>query len=241
MRFMKTMAATGVLVASALASATASADTLVANAGVSNNYIWRGLTQTENEAAISGGLDYTHDSGFYAGTWISNVNFGAGDPFSYENDIYLGFTKAAGDATFNVGYMYYNYDAAAEVDFGEVYGSVAINGFTFKVASLIHTEADEPDGADFGFGEQLYVSADYVYKTAKEIDLGVHVGWHDGEFMEFFNVVDKDYIDYSVWIAKSGFKLMVTDTNVKGPVAGDNFDNSKVKFVISYTVPIELF
>lgn len=233
--------AAGVLIAGAMASGTAAADTLVANAGVSNNYIWRGLTQTENEAAVSGGLDYTHDSGFYAGTWISNVNFGAGDPYSYENDIYFGYSKAAGDATFNVGYMYYNYDKAAEVDFGEIYGSVAIAGFTFKVASLVHTEADEPAGADFGFGEQLYVSADYVYKTAKEIDLGAHVGWHDGEFMEFFNVTDKDYIDYSVWIAKSGFKLMVSDTNVEGPVAGANFDNSKIKFVVSYTMPIELF
>lgn len=241
MKTLNTIAAAGVLVAGALVSATAHADTLVANAGVANNYIWRGLTQTENEAAVSGGLDYTHDSGFYAGTWISNVSFGAGDPYSYENDIYLGFSKGVGDATFNVGYMYYNYDSAAEVDFGEVYGSIAFKGFTFKVASLVHTEADEPAGADFGFGEQLYVNADYVFKAPKDIDVGLHVGWHDGEFMEFFNVVDKDYMDYSIWIAKSGFKLMITDTNVEGAVAAANFDNRKPKFVISYTIPIELF
>ncbi len=240
MRTLNTIAA-GVLVAGALASTTASADTLVANAGVANNYIWRGLTQTENEAAVSGGLDYTHDSGFYAGTWISNVNFGPSDGFSYENDIYFGFSKAAGDVTFNIGYMYYNYDAAVETDFGEVYGSIAFKGFTLKAASLVHTEADEPVGADFGFAEQLYINADYVFKAPKDIDIGVHVGWHDGEFMEWFNLADKDYMDYSVWIAKSGFKLMISDTNVKGDAAGAKFDNAKPKFVISYTIPIEMF
>ena len=233
--------AAGVLAIGTLASGTASADTLVANAGVANTSIWRGLTQTENEAAVTGGLDYTHDSGFYAGTWISNVNYGAGDVYSYENDIYFGFSKAAGDATFNVGYMYYNYDKAADIDFGEIYGSVAYKGFTFKVASLVHTEANEPPGDDFGFAGGLYINADYVFTTAKEFDVGLHVGYHEGDFMEFFNGADGSYIDYGVWVAKSGFKLMVTDTDMDGPTAGANFDNSKVKFVVSYTIPIELF
>ena len=37
-----------------------------ANASMTSNYIWRGLTQTENEAAVQGGIDYAGDSGFYA-------------------------------------------------------------------------------------------------------------------------------------------------------------------------------
>lgn len=64
---------------------------LAANASVTNNYLWRGLTQTENGAAVQGGIDYTTDNGFYAGTWVSNVNYAPSDPFSYEHDLYLGF------------------------------------------------------------------------------------------------------------------------------------------------------
>jgi uncharacterized protein (TIGR02001 family) len=46
-----------------------------ANVGVVSNYMWRGMTQTRNGAAVQGGLDLTHSSGFYAGTWMSNVDF----------------------------------------------------------------------------------------------------------------------------------------------------------------------
>src|SRR5690606_232212 len=54
---------------------TGSGGSLTANAAFSNNYIWRGLTQTMNEPAISGGVDYAADNGFYVGTWASNVSY----------------------------------------------------------------------------------------------------------------------------------------------------------------------
>ena len=38
-----------------------------ANVGVSSNYLFRGVTQTDNSAAVQGGLDYEHASGLYAG------------------------------------------------------------------------------------------------------------------------------------------------------------------------------
>ena len=34
-----------------------------ANAAMTNNYLWRGLTQSINEAAIQGGVDYADESG----------------------------------------------------------------------------------------------------------------------------------------------------------------------------------
>ena len=46
-----------------------------ANIGAVSNYMWRGVTQTQDGAAVQGGLDFSHESGFYAGTWISNVDF----------------------------------------------------------------------------------------------------------------------------------------------------------------------
>jgi uncharacterized protein (TIGR02001 family) len=49
-----------------------------ANIGAVSNYIWRGVTQTGDQAAIQGGLDYGHVSGFYAGTWISNIDWDEG-------------------------------------------------------------------------------------------------------------------------------------------------------------------
>ena len=76
------MKSTITLIASALLAglaitAPAHAFDLSANAAVTNNYIWRGLTQTTNDAAVQGGIDLNTDVGFYVGTWVSNVNYGA--------------------------------------------------------------------------------------------------------------------------------------------------------------------
>jgi hypothetical protein len=46
-----------------------------ANIGAVSNYMWRGVTQTQDGAAVQGGLDFSHESGFYIGTWASNVDF----------------------------------------------------------------------------------------------------------------------------------------------------------------------
>ena len=67
----KTLLATALLAGAGVAQAE-----LSANLGVQSNYYFRGITQTDDKAAVSGGIDYAHDSGFYLGTWLSNVDFG---------------------------------------------------------------------------------------------------------------------------------------------------------------------
>ncbi len=44
-----------------------------ANVGFVSDYQYRGYSQTKENMAIQGGLHYTHDAGFYAGVWGSNV------------------------------------------------------------------------------------------------------------------------------------------------------------------------
>src|SRR5215218_7692892 len=69
------------LVAAAFAPALAGAadpppeHTLTGNVGLFSQYIFRGLTQTDREPALQGGFDYAHSSGFYAGTWASNISW----------------------------------------------------------------------------------------------------------------------------------------------------------------------
>ena len=41
--------------------------TLTGNIGITTNYVWRGITQTDDRAAVSAGLDYYRESGWYAG------------------------------------------------------------------------------------------------------------------------------------------------------------------------------
>jgi uncharacterized protein (TIGR02001 family) len=212
---------------------------LTANAGVANNYIWRGLTQNQNDAQVSGGIDYADDSGFYVGTWVSNVSYAPGDVFSYEHDIYAGFSGEAGSLSYDVGYLYYNYDDEAEFDFGEVYGSIGFGGFTLGLNVLANTEADEAPGQDFGFGEAIYAYGDYAFEIKEGLELAFHVGYHDGDFNEAFNGVPGSYVDYNVTLSKDGFFFMISDTDLDdaGP---EGLDNDEIKFVLGFSMDFEL-
>ena len=45
------------------------------NIGLASDYVFRGVSQTDENAQIFGGVDLTAGK-FYAGTWASNVDFG---------------------------------------------------------------------------------------------------------------------------------------------------------------------
>ncbi|WP_292773230.1 TorF family putative porin, partial [Methylophaga sp. UBA5100] len=51
------------------------AHSVTANVLIGSDYIFRGISQTDNNPTIQGGIDYGHASGLYVGTWASNVDF----------------------------------------------------------------------------------------------------------------------------------------------------------------------
>lgn len=59
---------------------------LTGHIGVTSNYIWRGETQTDDDSAVFGGLDYRTD-GAYAGVWTAPIR---GEQ-AYEVDLYAGY------------------------------------------------------------------------------------------------------------------------------------------------------
>src|ERR1043166_9680330 len=87
--------------------------TLTGNFGIYSQYIFRGLTQTDTKPAFQGGFDFTHKSGFYLGTWGSNISWlhDAGvcnHGCSLEWDLYGGWRYAFNDDWgMDVGLLYY--------------------------------------------------------------------------------------------------------------------------------------
>ena len=155
---------TAALTLAGLTSLSAQAGDFTANLSASNNYLWRGLTQTQNNPAVSGGIDYAHDSGFYVGTWVSNVDYAPADIYSYEHDLYIGYAGEYNGVSYDFGYLYYNYDEEADIDFGEIYGSVGYGGFSVTAWLFAHTEHKRSNGLanigrryDFDFGSAYYV------------------------------------------------------------------------------------
>ena len=91
--------------------AAAEVSPITANVTVASNYIYRGLTQTNNKPAIQGGFDYAHESGFYVGNWNSSI--------SWISDTYGGTGYAnSGTSTANsAGYSGKSVSAPVEMDF----------------------------------------------------------------------------------------------------------------------------
>ena len=110
---------------------------LSGNVAVVSEYVFRGLSQTNGKPAVQGGCDYAHSSGFYAGTWLSNISWftdqnagvknapvslaspgsvgapysiGASNAASLEWDFYAGYKNTfAGDWNYDVGLIHYYY------------------------------------------------------------------------------------------------------------------------------------
>ena len=217
------------------------------NVGISNNYLWRGLTQSTDEPAISGGLDYAHESGFYVGTWASNVQYASDDAFSYEHDIYAGYAWAVGELAFDVGYLYYNYNEEADFDFGEIYGNVSWKGFTLAAWLFTHTQDEESNGVavigrdyDYGFGSTYYLALDYGFEipNMEGWEIGLHGGLHDGDFVDGFNFAAgiTSYIDWNASISRGGFSFMVSGTDLDSSDTAPSLNNDDLKWVVSYSV-----
>ena len=75
-----------------------------------NDYIFRGMSQTRRDPAIQGGADIGY-GWFYAGTFMSNVDFKGGGVYDAkaEFDLYAGIKPKVGDVTLDIGLITYNY------------------------------------------------------------------------------------------------------------------------------------
>jgi uncharacterized protein (TIGR02001 family) len=64
------------------------------NLGLTSDYRFRGISQSQNAPAVQGGVDYAHSSGFYVGNWNSSVSSSVYTNGSgVESDLYAGYKK----------------------------------------------------------------------------------------------------------------------------------------------------
>ena len=113
------------------------------NIGVTSNYLWRGVTQSDDDSAVSGGLDYAGES-TYAGVWVSETDWGG---TTTEVDLYVG-TDING---FDVGIIKYMYPGARANDFTEAYVGYSISGFDLAYAFDIDTTDNAFYSVSYGF------------------------------------------------------------------------------------------
>src|SRR5262245_21915592 len=84
--------------------------TVSANVGYTTDYVFRGISQSNEDAAVQGGVDLTCGR-FYIGTWASSINLSGGS--ATEIDVYGGVRMKTGPVNWDLGFIYYAYPGAS--------------------------------------------------------------------------------------------------------------------------------
>jgi uncharacterized protein (TIGR02001 family) len=233
------------LLASAMmAASTVSIAEISGNVAIVTDYVFRGISQTDNQMAIQGGLDYAHDSGLYVGTWASSVDpdffNGTGHDPQIELDLYVGYSGEMGNGMgYDIGYLRYEYPGFSKADTNEVYASLSFSDFSASV--------NYSDELAFLPSDQSAWYLKGAYETTLpwyEIGFSAHVGH---SFGDAFDVSASDindsgltdsYTDWSIGISKNwmgaDFGLTYTDLSIDSDDCDDSLtDICDSKFVFS--------
>ncbi|PSJ37678.1 TorF family putative porin [Allosphingosinicella deserti] len=98
------------------------------SAAILSDYRLRGVSQTDKQMAVQGGVTLAHDSGIYAGAWGSNLSgWGTFGGANMEFDLIGGYRRTLGaNGSIDVGATWYMYPGGAdESDYAEPYAKLS--------------------------------------------------------------------------------------------------------------------
>lgn len=176
------------------AAGAARSQEVAGNVALTSDYVFRGVSQTQENPAISAGVDATFGS-FYAGGWASNVDFG--DDTDAEVDLYGGWRSELSGWAVDLGgvaYLYAGQPDGADYDYVELKAAAsrAVGPATLGVAAYW-----SPDFFGASEDEATYLEANAAFSPAERWTLSGAVGrqW-----------VSSD-LDYTTWNAGAAFAL----------------------------------
>lgn len=152
--------------------------TISGEIGVVSDYRFRGVSLSDNDFAVQGGITLTTQPGFYASAWASNIaEYGGAKT---EIDLTAGWSGPIGplDADVNVvGYFYPNGEA---VNYYEFAGSL---GKTFGPLETKVGVAYSPKQDNLGEVDNTYVYGEANYAIGgTPVTLNARVGYEDGVY-----------------------------------------------------------
>ena len=110
------------------------------NVGLVSDYRFRGVSLSDRDPALQGGVDLYHQSGFFAGAWATTIEEYAGS--DVELDLYGGYAGEAGGLEYSASLYYYAYPGGTDVNYLELQGIV---GKTIGPAQVEMVMAFTPD------------------------------------------------------------------------------------------------
>lgn len=234
MRNLRILAAFGLLGAATAANAGVTSTWTLAS-----DYDFRGITQTAQDPAIQGSVDFASESGWYIGAWGSNVDFGDDADVDLEVDVYTGFSGSSeAGLGYDVGLIYYAYPDDNDFDYIEIYGSLSKDWFKGKVWYSNDFGGDTTDGDT----PAAYVEGNGTFPLPQNFSVLAHVGY---SFGDYWDDADSEYFDYSIGVGYTFNKFNLalkwvdgSDLEIADGTPEDVFSSeSRVIFTIATTFP----
>ncbi len=196
-----------------------------ANIALTSNYLFRGITLSNGDGAVSGGFDWGYE-GIYAGIWASSID--AVETESFEVDYYGGYASEINGISYSLDAIYYDYPGeegspTADLAYYEFGGSL---GYTFAASMDPTVGISVMHSPDFyaETGSATAIEGSFDVSLPAEFGLGFYYGNQDLD--EKYYAID-GYNYYGVTLSKSVgiFDLTVgySDTDSDG----DTFQGSK--------------
>ena len=225
--------------------------TFSGNVALTTEYLYRGISQTDDAPALQGGLNYevklAAPVSVYAGVWGSNVDFSATesasatptDGASVELDWVGGLRGAIGSTglSWDIGFIYYTYpgaDSDFNYDFWEAQGAI---GYDFGPAAMTASLNYSPDF--FGASGRAWYPKLAVKAPIPGVEGLSLAGYVAEQFVEKKTVygIDKNYLEWNLSLTYNvagWFDASVTywDTNLS-PGDADDGKAEAVLFTIS--------
>jgi uncharacterized protein (TIGR02001 family) len=214
------------------------------NVALTSDYRFRGVSLSAGDIALQGGIDLTHTSGFYVGTWASSIQ--GGTPYGeVELDVYAGWTGAVAEGvTVDVGLLYYIYPTTddplnldPDTDYFEPYASVAT---TIGPVSATLGAAYAWDQDSLGGSDNLYVYTDLgLGIPGTPVTASAHLGYTDGVLALgtlAAGTGDDTGFDWSLGLTAAvydGLSVGVSYVGLEGPSI-DGFTDDTVVFTVSF-------
>ncbi len=157
-----------------------SAITVSGSATIATDYRFRGVSQSDREMAVQGGITVAHESGFYVGTWASNLSgWGTFGGANMELDLIGGYkAKLADNATLDAGLTWYMYPGGADkTDFAEPYAKLTgTAGPATLTAGVAYAPKQQAIGKWYATGADAVAG---VYTSPGDKDDNLYL-WGDG-------------------------------------------------------------
>jgi uncharacterized protein (TIGR02001 family) len=157
---------------------------LSANVGLTSDYRFRGISQSNNGAAVQGGIDYNHKSGLYVGNWNSSVsaemyNHSTGMESElyagFKKDIYRGLTIDVG--SHNYFYLGQNNTTGSRLDTQELYAGLGYGPLSVKYSQSLSNYFGLNNSAGTTYMQaDVKQSLGLVSKSLQDLSVVAHYG-----------------------------------------------------------------